>query len=83
MDWYLFLTILFGSLLVTMLLGIPVAFGFLIIILVGAPITWGLFPGMNQVILSVSDNLMNFALLPIPLFSSWVRSYFIPRLPRP
>lgn len=68
MDWYLFLTILFGSLLVTMLLGIPVAFGFLIIILVGAPITWGLFPGMNQVILSVSDNLMNFALLPIPLF---------------
>ena len=68
MDWYIFLSILFGSLLVTMLMGIPVAFGFLIIILVGAPLTWGLFPGMNQVILSISDNLMNFSLLPIPLF---------------
>ena len=68
MEWYLFLIILFGSLLVTMFLGIPVAFGFLIIILVGAPLTWGFAPGMSQVILSISDNLMNFSLLPIPLF---------------
>ena len=68
MDWYLFLLILFVSLLFVMMLGIPVAFAFLVIILVAAPLTWGLTPGMTQVILSISDNLMNFSLLPIPLF---------------
>lgn len=51
-----------------MLMGIPVAFSFLAVIIVGAPITWGLGPGMAQVILSLSDSLMNFALLPLPLF---------------
>ena len=68
MEWPLFLLILFGSLLLLMLMGIPVAFSFLIIIIIGAPLTWGLGPGMSQVILSLSDSLMNFALLPLPLF---------------
>ncbi|MFC1868810.1 TRAP transporter large permease subunit, partial [Thermodesulfobacteriota bacterium] len=68
MEWSLFLLILFGSLMFLMLIGIPVAFSFLIIIVVGAPMIWGLGPGMSQVILSISDSLMNFALLPLPLF---------------
>ncbi len=51
-----------------MLMGIPVAFSFLVVIIVGAPMIWGLGPGMSQVILSMSDSLMNFALIPIPLF---------------
>ncbi|MFC1891407.1 TRAP transporter large permease subunit [Thermodesulfobacteriota bacterium] len=68
MEWPLFLLILFGSILFLMLMGIPVAFSFLAVIIVGAPITWGLGPGMAQVILSLSDSLMNFALLPLPLF---------------
>lgn len=51
-----------------MLMGIPVAFSFLAVIIVGAPIIWGLGPGMAQVILSLSGSLMNFALLPLPLF---------------
>lgn len=51
-----------------MVMGIPVAFSFLIVIILGAPMVWGLGPGMSQVILSMSDSLMNFALIPIPLF---------------
>jgi len=68
LDWYFFLLILFGSLLFLMMLGIPVAFAFLVIILVGAPLMWGFAPGMTQVMFSISANLMNFSLLPIPLF---------------
>jgi tripartite ATP-independent transporter DctM subunit len=68
LEWPLFLLILFGSLLILMLMGIPVAFSFLVVIILGAPMIWGLGPGMSQVILSMSDSLMNFALLPLPLF---------------
>jgi tripartite ATP-independent transporter DctM subunit len=67
-EWHLFLLILFGSILFLMLMGIPVAFSFLAVIIVGAPMIWGLGPGMAQVILSLSGSLMNFALLPLPLF---------------
>jgi tripartite ATP-independent transporter DctM subunit len=51
-----------------MLMGIPVAFSFLVVIIFGAPMIWGLGPGMSQVILSMSDSLMKFALIPLPLF---------------
>ncbi|MDA8124916.1 MAG: TRAP transporter large permease subunit [Deltaproteobacteria bacterium] len=68
MEWYVFLLILFGSLIFVMGLGLPVAFAFMVIILVGAPLTWGLAPGMTQVIMSISANLMNFSLIPVVLF---------------
>jgi tripartite ATP-independent transporter DctM subunit len=68
MEWYVFLLILFGSLIFVMGLGMPVAFAFMVIILVGAPLTWGLAPGMTQVIMSISANLMNFSLIPVVLF---------------
>ena len=68
MEWYLFLLILFGSLIFVMGMGMPMAFAFMVIILVGAPLTWGLAPGMTQVIMSISANLMNFSLIPVVLF---------------
>jgi tripartite ATP-independent transporter DctM subunit len=68
MEWYLFLILLFSGLLLLMMLGIPVAFAFLIIILVAAPLTWGIAPGMTQIMFSINHNLMNFSLLPIPMF---------------
>ena len=68
MEWYVFLLILFSSLIFVMGLGLPVAFAFMVIILVGAPLTWGLAPGMTQVIMSISANLMNFSLIPVVLF---------------
>ena len=68
MEWYVFLLIFFGSLLFVMGLGMPVAFAFLVVILVAAPLTWGLAPGMTQVVMSISANLMNFSLVPVVLF---------------
>lgn len=62
------LGLLFGSIMILMFLGIPVAFSFLLVIITGAPLIWGLEAGMSQVILSLADSLVNFALLPIPLF---------------
>ena len=49
-------------------MGMPVAFSFFAVIIVGAPMMWGLGPGMSQFINSISDSLMNFSLLPIPLY---------------
>lgn len=68
MDWYIVLILLFSSVLFLMIIGIPVAFSFLIVIIVSAPLVWGLEGGMSQVILSLGGSLMNFSLLPIPLF---------------
>lgn len=68
MEWYVSLGLLFGSIMVLMFLGIPVAFSFLLVVLGGAPLIWGLDGGMSQVILSLTDSLINFSLLPIPLF---------------
>ena len=49
-------------------MGMPVAFSFFAVIMVGAPMMWGLGPGMSQFINSIGDSLMNFSLLPIPLY---------------
>lgn len=49
-------------------MGIPVALSFFAVIMIGAPMLWGLGPGMSQFINSISDSLMNFSLLPIPLY---------------
>ena len=68
MEWYLFLIILFVGLLFFMLLGIPIAFCFLIIIMAAAPYCFGWGPGLGMSIQSITYSLMNFALIPIPLF---------------
>lgn len=49
-------------------MGMPVALSFFAVIIVGAPMMWGLGPGMAQFINSIADSLMNFSLLPIPLY---------------
>jgi tripartite ATP-independent transporter DctM subunit len=49
-------------------MGMPVALSFFAVIIVGAPMLWGFGPGMSQFIHSISNSLMNFALLPIPLY---------------
>jgi len=68
LTWSLMLLILFGSLVFLMAIGMPVAFSFLLIILIGAPLTWGFEAGLQQVILSMADSVTKFSLLPLPLF---------------
>jgi tripartite ATP-independent transporter DctM subunit len=60
--------IIFFSLLFLMATGMPAAFCFLLIILVGGPLIWGYEAGMQQVILGIADSVVSFTLLPIPLF---------------
>lgn len=68
MEWPLFLLLIWGVLLLLFLMGMPVALSFFAVIIIGAPIMWGLGPGMSQFINSILDSLMNFAVLPIPLY---------------
>ncbi|MEW6664537.1 MAG: TRAP transporter large permease subunit [Thermodesulfobacteriota bacterium] len=68
MPWWIMLIVIIGSLLFLMASGMPIAFNFLIINIVGAFMLWGGGAGLEQVILSIRDTLNSFALLPIPLF---------------
>lgn len=68
MDWYFSLLLLFCGILFLMIIGVPVAFSFLTVVIISAPLIWGLEGGMSQAVLSLCDSLMNFSLLPIPLF---------------
>jgi len=67
-EWWLVLLMVFGSLLVLMLTGLPVAFSFMTINLVGVYVLWGGLPGLSQLILSIFESVTFFALLPVPLF---------------
>jgi len=67
-EWWLVLMMVFGSLLVLMLTGLPVAFSFMTINLVGVYVLWGGLPGLSQLILSIFESVTFFALLPVPLF---------------
>jgi tripartite ATP-independent transporter DctM subunit len=67
-EWWLILSIIFGSLLLLLALGIPVAFAFLIINLAGAALLQGGAGAFQQIIHSIYGSVTSFSLLPIPLF---------------
>jgi len=68
MEWWTVLLIIFGSLLGLMLTGLPVAFSFMLINLIGVFVLWGGTSGFQQLILSIFESVTFFALLPVPLF---------------
>ena len=68
MDWWLILIIIFGSLIVLMLSGMPVAFSFILINLVGVVLLWGGTAGLELLILSMGGSVATFNLLPVALF---------------
>jgi len=51
-----------------MLTGLPIAFTFLAINIIGVYVYWGGSSGLQQLILSIFESVTFFALLPIPLF---------------
>ncbi len=67
-EWWLILSIIFGSLLLLLALGVPVAFAFLIINLAGAALLQGGAGAFQQLIHSIYGSVTSFSLLPIPLF---------------
>lgn len=68
MEWWVVLLILFGALAVLLILGFPVAFGFLLLNVVGVLWFWGGEAGLHQLILSLDSALTTFTLVPIVLF---------------
>ena len=67
MEWHLILLLVFGGLVALMLTGMPIAFCFMLINIVGMYIFFGML-GMEQLISSMYSSLNTFVLLPIPLF---------------
>ncbi len=68
MEWPLLLLILLGSLIVLMASGLPVAFCFILINIVGVMLLWGGGIGLQQFIFSIFDSVSTFTLLPVPMF---------------
>ncbi len=68
MGWAGTLALIFAALLALMVIGVPIAFSFLALNLVGAYVFWNGAAGLNQLVLSIYESVTNFALLPVPLF---------------
>ncbi|MFC1902583.1 TRAP transporter large permease subunit [Chloroflexota bacterium] len=68
MEWWLVLLIIFSFLIVVMLSGLPIAFCFMLLNIIGVYIFWGGEVGLSQLILSVFTSLGRFTLMPVPMF---------------
>lgn len=68
MDWPLFLGLMMGGLGVLLLIGLPVAFAFLTVTMIGAWEVLGGERGLVQLARNAADSLTSFQLAPIPLF---------------
>ena len=68
MEWWLTLLIIFSALMFLFLIGLPVAFAFLFINLIGVYVFWGGTAGLDQLVMSIYRSVATFSLLPVPLF---------------
>lgn len=68
MEWWAILLTIFGGLIVLMATGLPVAFCFLLICIIGVYILWNGTAGLEQLILSFHLSVATWAMLPLPLF---------------
>ena len=68
MEWYFVLLIMFGGLFVFMSVGLPVAFSFLLMSIIGSALYLGGHAGLHQLVYSSMQSVMSFTLLPVPLF---------------
>lgn len=68
MEWQLALALMLGGLGALLLLGLPVAFAFLAVTLVGAFEVLGGERGLVQLARNAAQSIANFQLAPIPLF---------------
>lgn len=68
MAWYWVASLLFGTALGLMMLGVPVAIGFFVTNVMAAALFMGGAPGIQQVINNGFGAMTNFALVPIPMF---------------
>jgi tripartite ATP-independent transporter DctM subunit len=80
MEWYFVLAIVLTPLLILMTMGLPVAFSFLAVNLVGSYILLGGINGIQQLVLNTVDSLSSFTLVPIALFMIMGEAMFQSRI---
>lgn len=68
MEWELVLLLIFSALIILMVTGMPIAFCFMLINIVGMYVFFGGMLGLEQLVTSIYSSLNTFVLLPIPLF---------------
>ncbi|MBW2015981.1 MAG: TRAP transporter large permease subunit [Deltaproteobacteria bacterium] len=68
MEWWMILGLIFCALMLLFIIGVPVAFAFLFINIIGVYLLWGGQAGLNQLVLSIYRSVSTFSLLPVPLF---------------
>ncbi len=68
MEWWLILLIFVGLLLLLLATGMPVAFSFFTINIIGAMLFLGGGIGLKHMVLSIFNGLTSFTLAPVPLF---------------
>lgn len=68
MEWWLVLIITLACLMLAFASGIPIAFAFLFVNIIGVYIFWGGQVGLYQLAESIVSSTATFILLPIPLF---------------
>ena len=69
MEWHLMALLILGGAVLMMLTGLPVAFCFMLVSIVGAVLFWGGDAGLRQLITSMFSAVASFKFLAIPLFS--------------
>ncbi len=68
MSWQIALLVMLGPLVGFLLLGLPVAFAFFVVNIIGALIFLGGDAGLSQMVRNAVTALTNYSLAPIPLF---------------
>jgi len=68
MTWYAALLLMLGPLCALLLLGLPVAFAFFVVNVLGAVVFLGGDAGLAQMVRNSATALTNYSLAPIPLF---------------
>jgi len=80
MEWYYVIATVLVPLLVLMTMGLPVAFSFFAVNLVGAYVLLGGLSGVEQLVLNTVDSLSSFTLVPIALFMIMGEAMFQSRI---
>ena len=68
MEWWQVFALIMGSLFVLMFLGMPVAFAFLVVNIIGGFLFFGGSAGLLQLVIQISESLSSFTLVPVVLF---------------
>jgi TRAP-type mannitol/chloroaromatic compound transport system permease large subunit len=68
MEWWLVIIIFLAGLGILLASGLPVAFSFFLVNLVGAVVIIGSEAGLRQLIISMVSSITIFTLVPIPMF---------------